>query len=204
MPTGYTAGILDGKITTFPQFAKQCMRAFGATIHMRDENSDVEYIKREPSDYHTKGISKAKKSLNDAKALIDKSIVAARKSELKKSRKYHIESIEKAKSNTKKMNAILKEVNDWQPPTPEHYELKVFMIDQIVKTIDFDCGTKYHDEYLLKIESELIGINAKTIREESIVQANKDLEYHTKEYEKDLKRCEYSNKWVTDLLNSIN
>ena len=36
MPTGYTAGILEGKIKTFPEFAKICMRAFGAAIHMRD------------------------------------------------------------------------------------------------------------------------------------------------------------------------
>ena len=30
MPTGYTAGIIDGKTETFQDFEKQCMRAFGA------------------------------------------------------------------------------------------------------------------------------------------------------------------------------
>ena len=43
MPTGYTAGIIDGKTETFQDFAKQCMRAFGVTIHMRDENMDKGY-----------------------------------------------------------------------------------------------------------------------------------------------------------------
>ncbi len=60
MPTGYTAGILDGKITTFQQFAKQCMRAFGATIHMRDDDMDAEITPRTPSDYYSKEIEKAK------------------------------------------------------------------------------------------------------------------------------------------------
>ncbi len=61
MPTGYTAGIIDGTTTTFQQFAKQCIRNFGATIHMRDEPSDVEYIERIPSDFHTKAIEEANK-----------------------------------------------------------------------------------------------------------------------------------------------
>ena len=43
MPTGYTAGIIDGKTETFQEFAKQCMRNFGACIHMRDENMGKEY-----------------------------------------------------------------------------------------------------------------------------------------------------------------
>lgn len=40
MPTGYTAGILDNKITTFSEFALLCSRAFGATIHMREDDLD--------------------------------------------------------------------------------------------------------------------------------------------------------------------
>ena len=63
MPTGYTAGIIDGKTETFQEFAKQCMRAFGATIHMRDENMDKEYEPRTPSDYHTKALEEAKEKL---------------------------------------------------------------------------------------------------------------------------------------------
>lgn len=52
MPTGYTAGILDGEINTFEEFAKTCMRAFGATIHMRDEPLSKTYEPEKTSDYH--------------------------------------------------------------------------------------------------------------------------------------------------------
>jgi len=41
MPTGYTAGVQDGKITEFSDFALNCARAFGALITMRDDPQDT-------------------------------------------------------------------------------------------------------------------------------------------------------------------
>ena len=54
------------------------------------------------------------------------------------------------------MNDILKDVQKWHPPTTEHKGIKDFMIDQIEKTIDSDCETKYHYEELAKIELKLL------------------------------------------------
>jgi hypothetical protein len=51
MPTGYTAEILDGKVTTFREFAQKCMRAFESTIHMRDESLDKKYTSRKVEKY---------------------------------------------------------------------------------------------------------------------------------------------------------
>lgn len=203
MPTGYTAGILDGEIKTFPEFAKLCMRNFGATIHMRDDSLNTPYIKRTPSDYHTKKIAEAKQLLDDAHSMSDEILIAKRKAELEKSKAYHLEQIEKSKVDTKAMTDILKDVRNWNPPTEDHKGIKSFMIEQIEKTIDFDCDTKYHDEALSKIELELLSLNAKTIREDMIASAKKDFAYHTKEYNEDVQRCEKSNKWVTDLLDSL-
>ena len=203
MPTGYTAGILDGTITTVPQFAKLCMRAFGATIHLRDESLDTEYEQRVPSDYHSKSIEKAKQSIIDAEKLTDNEIVDTRKKQLEDSKKYHLEAIEKAKKSTIEMNKILFDVRKWQPPTPDHTGIKDFMIEQIEKTIDFDCKTDYHDKGLIEIETELLTINASEIRKQMIEQAKKDLAYHNAENLKEIQKCEQSNKWVSDLLGSL-
>lgn len=203
MPTGYTAGILDGTITTFPQFAKLCMRAFGATIHLRDESLDHEYEPRTPSDYHQKEIAKAKQLLIDAEKLTDDEIVDTRKKQLEDSKKYHLEAIEKAKKSNVQMNKILSDVRKWQPPTPDHTGFKDFMIEQIEKTIDFDCETDYHDKGLIEIETELLTINASEIRNQMIEQAKKDLAYHNAENLKEIQRCEQSNNWVSDLLGSL-
>jgi hypothetical protein len=203
MPTGYTAGILDGKITTFPQFAKLCMRAFGAAIHLRDESLDAEYEPRVPSDYHSKAIEKANQLIIDAQKMSDKEIVDVKKEQLENSKKYHLKAIEKAKKSTIEMNKILADVRKWQPPTPEHTGIKDFMIDQIEKTIDFDCKTDYHDRGLIEIETELLTLNATEIRKQMIEQAKKDLDYHNAENLKEIQRCEQSNKWVSDLMMSL-
>jgi hypothetical protein len=203
MPTGYTAGILDGKITTFPQFAKLCMRAFGATIHLRDEDLDAEITPRTPSDYYSKEIEKAKQLLKDAETLSDEVIVRNRKEELEKSKECHLSSISKKKVDAKNMNDILKDVRKWQPPTSEHTGIKDFMIDQIEKTIDFDCKTKYNDEALAEIELELLTLNASEIRKNMIAKVKKDFEYNTKNYNEDVERCDKSNQWVSDFVGSL-
>ncbi len=94
MPTGYTAEILDGKITTFPQFAKQCMRAFGATIHMRDDDMDAEFTPRTPSDYYAKEIKKANQVIKEAELLTDEEIIDARKKELQESKASYTKGIQ--------------------------------------------------------------------------------------------------------------
>ena len=38
MPTGYTAYIEDGNITTGKEFLKLCLREFGIAVDMRDEH----------------------------------------------------------------------------------------------------------------------------------------------------------------------
>lgn len=203
MPTGYTAGILDGKITTFPQFAKQCMRAFGATIHMRDEDMEAEITPRTPRDYYSKEIEKAKQLLKVAETLSDDEIIANRKTKLETSKEYHLKAIVKAKVDTKNINDILKDVRKWQPPTSDHAGIKDFMIDQIEKTIDFDCKTKSHYEGLAKIELELLTFNASEIRKDMIAKAKKDFEYNTKNYNEDVERCDKSNQWVSDFVGSL-
>jgi len=203
MPTGYTAGILDGTVITFPQFAKLCMRAFGATIHLRDESLDTEYEPRVPSGYHLKAIEKAKQSIIDAQKLSDDEIVDTRKRELEDSKKNCLEAIEKAKKSMIELNKILSDVRKWQPPTPDHTGIKDFMIEQIEKTIVFDCKTDYYSRRLIEIETELLTINASEIRKQMIEQAKKDLAYHNSEYLKEVQRCDQSNKWVSDLLESL-
>lgn len=75
--------------------------------------------------------------------------------------------------------------------------------EQIEKTIDFDCKTKYHDEGLAKIELELLTLNASEIRKDMIAKAKKDFEYNTKNYNEDVERCDKSNQWVSDFVGSL-
>lgn len=203
MPTGYTAGIIYGKTETFQDFAKQCMKAFGACIHMRDEDMDKEYEPRIPSDYHTKALEKAKEKLKQAETLTDAELIEMRTKELEESKKYHLESIAKTKIVRAKLEEFLTKAIEFKAPTPDHEGLRKFMIEQLKTTIDHDGSSRYHDEALPQVEMELKNIDANQIRFTLISDANKDITYHLKEHKEELKRCAESNAWVETLLGSL-
>jgi len=203
MPTGYTAGILDGEITTFPQFAKLCMRAFGATMHLRDNPLDAKYEPLIPSDYHKKEIAKEKQLIEDVKTITDEDLIEEERLSLLESRKQCLEGIQKAKKYYDDLSKMLDYANQWIPPTSEHVGLKEFMVKQITETIDFDCKTDCYTERIAKLEVDLLSINADKIRQAMIEKAHNDLKYNKEANDKELKRCTDANQWVIDLLGSL-
>ena len=204
MPTGYTAGIIDGKTETFQEFAKQCMRAFGACIHMRDDNMGKEYEPRTPSDYHSKALEEAKEKLKQAENLTDAELIEMRKKELEESEKYHLDNIVKIKASRIKLEEFLTKATEFKAPTPEHEGFRKFMIEQLQSTIEYDGKTDYYDDGLLEVQTELKNIDPNKIRESMITDANKNIIYHTKEYIAELERCAGANAWVDKLLQTLN
>jgi len=204
MPTGYTYGIIDGTTKTFQDFAKQCMRNFGACMHMRDEDSDKPYEPRTPSDYHTKELQSAKEKLEQAEKMTDGELIDMRKKELKESKKYYLEGIKKTKDARKKLDDFLLKAKAFEAPTEDHKGIKDFMIQQLEVTIDYDGSSKHQDESLSEVETELNNIDANDIRFTLMEEAHKDIAYHLKEHKEELKRCADSNKWIEDFVASLN
>lgn len=203
MPTGYTSGILEGKINTFEEYAKICMRAFGATIHLRDENLDAKYKERVPDNYHGKEIIKLSKLLNEVKIQTDELIVSNERNKLKEEKKNYLETIEKRIIDFGKLSRILMRCKIYQPPSPEFEGIKKFMIDQIEKTMDFDCDITYYQKEIETIDQNLSRLIASLIRKKIISETEKSLNYHNKELKLEIERCQNSNKWVEDFLNSL-
>lgn len=203
MPTGYTAGIIDGKITTFREFAKTCMKAFGATIHMRDETLDTEYVPREINEYYRQSLDKWKQTLDEVIKMSDEEIIAKREKELQERIDYARSKMDLCERNCVVLGKMLEEVHDWEPPTEEHKGFKKFMLEQLNETIKHDCDTSYYRESLSKSYNEMFSIDAKKIREEYIKDAKYNINYSQENLDKEVKRVEESNKWVEQLLNSI-
>jgi hypothetical protein len=203
MPTGYTAGILDGEITSFQQFAKICMKNFGAVMHMRDEPLSAEYKPRTPSGYHTKALTEANALLKQVKTLSDDQIVTKRKLELEERKSYLTEQLLKCADDAIKLNLILQDAIKYQPPTEEHIGIKEFMVSQLLSTLDFDCKPDYTQSSLKEVESELQTLNADSIRQQLREKAENDIRYHRVEHAKELTRCTEANQWVYSFLKSI-
>ena len=51
---------------------------------------------------------------------------------------------------------MLEQVEQWEPPTEKHVELKKFMIDQLNESIRFDTSTSYYEEILAGLSLETV------------------------------------------------
>ena len=204
MPTGYTAGILDGKVNTFEEFATVCTRAFGATIHMRDNPMDSPYEPRTPSDYHTNSIQSKRERLEEIESMSDEKIVEDFNTQLEEDLKYHQTKMEEDKRNLEKLNSMLESAKSWVPPTEDHQPFRNFMIEQIESTIKVDGDPSYHMNKMVEIKKQMEeGINPKEYREETIQEIKSQISYHETEYQKELVRCKDSNDWMDKFFESI-
>jgi hypothetical protein len=204
MPTGYTAGIIDGEITTFEQFATQCTRAFGATIHMRDNPLGSPYEPRTPSEYYTNSLQSQREELERMESLTDEDIVREFESSMRDNLEYHEKGMEKDRANLEKLNSILSSAKAWVPPTEEHESLRDFMIEQIESTIKVDGDPSYHVNNIIQIKQEMKdGIDPKVYREERIKEIEDRITYYEGEIQKELERCKRSNDWMDKFFESI-
>ena len=205
MPTGYTADIVDGKVTTFKEFAQKCMRAFGATIHMRDESLSEKYKPRKVDDYYIDSVKEAEEKLNKLKEADDNFFLNKVRKELKKDYAYYKEQIEKRKITKERLESILAETQKWNPPTDDHVGIKDFMISQLNETLKYDGDYSYYeeelDEILMKLESP---IDIQAIKNQMLEDAEDELKRAKERLEEEIKRCESSNEWVEKFLESIN
>jgi len=204
MPTGYTAGIIDGEITTFEQFATQCSRAFGATIHMRDNPLDSPYEPRTPSEYYVNSLQSQREKLEETKTMTDEAIVRDFENLLNDSLKYHERELEKTKVNLGRLNSIMESAKSWVPPTEDHEGVRDYMIDQLEITIKADGDPSYHVNKIVQAKKELEeGIDPKVYREEKIKEIEDRISYYEGEVQKELERCKQSNDWMDKFLESI-
>lgn len=196
MPTGYTSYIYDGKPVTFEQYALGVARAFGACVTLRDDPKDADIPdKFEPSDHHKKRIDEAKARLiyvdswdeNQWETKAER----AYESELKK---YH-ERLAKTKDLKLRYEAMLAKARAFKPPTPDHEEYAKMLVEQLEKSIEFDCSTKYLTEPTKKTGSKF--------KAEVINDLCKNIDYHEKEHRKEVERAEKRTAWVRALRESI-
>ena len=194
MPTGYTLDLYDGKDITFEEFALKCARAFGALIDMRDEPIDTPIPEKlEPSDYHLKELEKAVKRLEEIKDWDDEKAQQEAERLYQEALKKREEFIKKNEEICKRYEDMLLKVRQWKPPTPDHEGLKKFMIQQLEKSIEFDCSVP-------EIPQRLSG---EEFRKQQIEKILNDIEYHGKEYVEEVNRVYERNKWLLLLRKSL-
>lgn len=148
MPTGYTAGIEDGRITTGKDFLKLCTRAFGIAIDLKDEPLSVPTpTEFEPDTYYKKRLEDEKANFEKFKAM---SLEEAR-AEMIRAYEDRIDMyksmLEGCLKRNKQYAKVRAEVEDWNPPTSDHIKLKKFALKQIDMCIDTQEQIDRYREY---------------------------------------------------------
>lgn len=199
MPSAYTAILGETEDMKLKDFAMLCARNFGALMCMRDEPLSAPIPERfEPEPYFKESLDKAQKDYDDFIALSDEEKVAyleRQYSEMVESNiKDHEKSNKKKDVLRRRYNAMLLKVVKWNPPTPEHVNLKEFMIKQIHDSIKWDCS-----EYKAIIPDKEVWCNVKR----QVEMRKNTLKICREAYEKHIKAVASQNKWLSDLRESL-
>jgi len=194
MPTGYTAELVDKGIT-FRRFVLQCARAFGACIMQRDDAIDVLPEKQKPYDYHLKAIKEAEKKLTKMKAMSLNKQLEYGKEKRSEAVASAIQSRSKQQAEDARLEAMAAKVRSWNPPTKDHQGLKDFMLEQIRISKNGD----WYDKYVREAEEK----TPEAYFTDALSAAVRDINYHTKEHEKEVERTNERNEWIEQLYRSL-
>ena len=194
MPTGLTAGIAHDM--SFEDFIWDCARQFGALISMRDYPKDAPIPDAfNVSNYHTKALKQEKEMLEELKNMSRDALTDAAEAEFECSLASYEKSIVEHAELRDKYLAMQAKVESWEPPSPDHFELKTFMLNQIKESIDYDCSDKYNI-----CPARQTGFQHFNQYLKRLLDSISD---HTKEHRKEVKRAAGRTKWVQQLKQSL-
>lgn len=193
MVTGYTADVCNGKLTDFKAFAIRCAHAF--VVELREESMDSPIPEFKPSPYYQQALLEAKDQLAMVQAMTDVECEAVAQEDHRKILEAHRKRSEERIQVRDRLLAMRSQVADWSPPTPEHVELKNFMIQQLDGTIEYDGTPRDVDE-----AKKLSGAEW---RRELIASVERNVTYFGDEAAKDAERVHQKNRWVKELRESL-
>lgn len=193
MPTGYTSEIYNGKELSLKEFALTCARQFGACIRLRDEPITGDIPVFEPERYHLDELEKNKQEQQAFFSMTEDQLREQYQKEVEEDRQHIAQMNEQSQQIKKRYDKLLLEVRQWVPPTPDHHNLKTFMIDQIERSYGVDCF-EYKSHMPTTFEKW---------KEDKINKFIRDDKYHREGYEKECTNVARSNAWVNALKGSF-
>lgn len=195
MPTGYTAKMYDGKEQSFREYALECARAFGACVELREAPSGPAPLELPGSSYHQERLDKAQAELRAVMAWTPEELAEKAEADYQARKDAWTKQMEECAARLRLYGANLAAAKAWTPPSPDHEELKKFMIQQIET-----CWgeTKPYGESPLGW-----GGNYEKYREQRLKAIDRDIEHHTRQAREEEARRTMRNSWLRLLHESL-
>lgn len=197
--TGYTAAVAENENYTLHEYAMRCARSFGACIDMRELPFDAPIPEKfEPEPRYKKELENSTAKYEAFLALSDEDKVAQLEQHYNKLVDEYSQ-LEKDENERRRVvlsryEAMLDKVRKWKAPTPDHENLREFMISQLETSIKHDCG-----EYKPIIGEKEEWLNVQ--KHIDFLKTNMDLD--AERLEKHLRYVDERNKWFSDLRKSL-
>ena len=199
MPTGYTAYIEDGNITTGKDFLTLCCRNFGVCADMREDSLSKPIPEKiEPDTYYKQRYEDALIELERAKSLTNEAAINRIKLDRKNREESIVEHIKKNEEIKVKYLKIRNEVEKWVPPTSEHVGLKKFALEQIDM-----CVHDYTDYYNKELERIHIEIMPEDYIKDNIAACEAAAQRAKANYEAEIQRTNERNMWLQSFRDSF-
>lgn len=199
MPTGYTYGIEDGKITTAKDFLMLCARNFDACFSMRDESFDAEIPEKfEKNAYYEENIKREQEELNMWINMTPEESHEKYEEYIKSKNDNAEKELIKLLNNNKSYIKIFMGISNWTPPTPDHECLKEFALNQLnmsMEDINFAMERLWDTIKTNENYNEWLKNN--------IILCKESIEYYKKSDRDETTRIERRNKWIEKLRESL-
>lgn len=203
MPTGYTAGIEDGRITNGKDFLRLCTRAFGVAIELKEEPLSVPTpTKFEPNTYYKKRLEEEKANLEKYKRMSFEDAKAEMMRAYVDRVNMYKTMVEKNIKNNERYAKVRAEVEAWIPPTEAHYNLKSFALEQIDMCV---TKQKWIDEWLRQANEKLDDSDeaVKRFIKEQIKDCCQSVKTAERNWKEELERVADRNSWMEEFLGSL-
>lgn len=203
MPTGYTAFIEDGNITTGKEFLLLCSRAFGIAMEIRDEPLSVPTPTTfEPNGYYKNRYESAVKRLEAERNISFDDAKRRMRSDYNK-------RVEDAKRIVANMTAINEryakvrgQVSGWIPPTENHKGIKKFALEQIDMCVNSDKMFAYYQEII----DTPFNDSDEAVQEyitKYIEYLESDVERAKKSYDEEVERANEKTQFMKEFIESL-
>jgi len=185
MPTGYTSTLADGK-QSVADFIQHCGRGMGFLVRMRDDPWDAPLPDQwEPSPHYTKRLAELRARKEELSAYTDDELEQACAAYYAEESKYRKGRIEQNAAQLARYNEMLEKVRAWNPAHPVMVSTRDFAIEQLQKSIDFDCSYE---------PAPVEPLSPAEWRSEQYDETIRKIEYYAAEQAKEVARIEGLNE----------
>lgn len=192
-----TNDIRYGKEVTPENFIKYWARMYGPLVHMRDAPFNAPLQLREYNTYAPAQVKKSKGKLEHYKNMTLEEAEAIVEKQYQEAIEYQKESFEEVQQLKEKYEALLSQVEGWNPPTDRHKEIKESAINDLKHALATDCVV------LLPVRTKIEKEDPQEYIDSWVRTLENQIERYEEKIEEDKKYVDECNQWITDLLESL-